>query len=85
MAFDRQQSNIPTSIGEIRIMIADSTGVASDMRAGFFVRVLNQNGDLYREIEGDLVPHLTTAQINGLIQFMHDLRILAISEILPNP
>jgi len=82
MAFDKQQPNTPTTIGEIRITIADPKGVTADMGAGFFVRVLNQNGELYRELSGDLVPHLTTAQINGLVQLMQALRALAVAEIL---
>ena len=85
MPFDRQQADTPASIGEIRITIADPDGVISNMGAGFFVRVLNQNGNLFKEMSGDLVPHLTTAQRDGLIQLMQDLRALAVSEILPAP
>lgn len=85
MPFDRQQADTPTSIGEIRITIADPDGVISHMGAGFFVRVLNQNGNSFKELTGDLVPHLTPAQVNGLVQLMQDLRALAVSEILPPP
>jgi hypothetical protein len=85
MPFDRQLPNTPTAIGEIRIMLADANGVAADMKAGFFVQVFNQNGELFREISGDLAPHLSTAQRNGLIQLMQDMRAKAVAEILPAP
>lgn len=83
MAFDRQINRTPAAIGPIRIKLDDPTGATAEMAATFFLTVLDQDGQVLKEIHGDLVPHLTTQQRNGLIQLMEDLRALAVAEILP--
>ena len=83
MAFDRQANRTPAAIGPLRIKLDDPTGVTVEMQALFHLSVLDQDGQVMKEIGGDLTPHLTPAQRSGLIQLMQDLRALAAAEILP--
>ena len=81
MAFEREQSIIPTSIGDISVTLTDIADPTAQS-AHFEVQVLAGNGCLMRLLRGDLVPHITAQQRQGLIDLMNDLRAQAESEIL---
>lgn len=49
--------------------------------ARYWVEVVMSDGSA-QILQGDLVPHLSGAQISGLIDFMADLRAKAEAEIL---
>lgn len=83
MAFEEQSSRVPTSIGPMKIKLFDLNGQPAGMSAAYTLEVLDQNGRELKVLSGDLVPHLTPAQINGLLQFMADLRAQAIAQVLP--
>lgn len=81
MAFDRENNQIPTSIGLLQITITDNP-VDQDT-ATFIVQVLDQDGNPYKALNGNLVPHLTPAQITALQSFMAALRTQAENQIIP--
>lgn len=73
----------PTSIGEIGITLYDVDGQAANHLAKYTVKILDQNGDVLKQISGNLKPHLTTAQTTAIVSFLSDMRAKAVSEILP--
>ena len=81
MAFPQEQPIVPTAIGDISVTLTDIADPAAQS-AQFEVQVLDGNGCLMRLLRGDLVPHITAQQRQGLIDFMNDLRAQAESEIL---
>lgn len=89
MAFDPAAPHVdtPTSIGEIRIIMFDPDGDPQNGSIRYGLVVLDQNGDPmpYSHSSGDLEPHLTPAQKQGLVDFMAAMRALAVAEIIPTP
>ena len=83
MAFTRQANNVPTSIGRIVIRLVDGDGTTGNQRTLFKVQVLNASGDEFETLTGNLVPHLTGAQITAIQDFLDDIRTQAENEILP--
>lgn len=83
MPFSQTPTKMPTSIGEITIVLKDPDGTNANRAIDGDVRVLDQNNKILRIWEGDLQPYLTQAQINGLITFLDDLRTQAAAELLP--
>jgi len=81
MAFNKEEPRIPAAIGDISVVLTDYSGV-DPSTARFEVQVLMQDGNIFKLIQGDLAPHLTSAQISGLMDFMDDMRAKAESEIL---
>jgi hypothetical protein len=57
-------------------------GVANVQGVSYAVRVGYSDGS-QRVLSGDLVPHLSQAQINGLLSFVAAMRTKAVDEILP--
>jgi hypothetical protein len=83
MAFPTQQAKIPSRIAaiEVRLYSPDPLG-EEQAGAHYAVQVVYSDGEV-RVVSGDLVPHLTQAQINALLAFMGDMRVKANEEILP--
>lgn len=81
MAFTPEKPRIPVAIGDIAVVLTDHDGVETD-EANYEVQILQADGSIFRLATGNLVPHLTTEQINGLKAFMADMRTLA-QELLP--
>jgi len=85
MAFDAEPTRTPTSIGNIIITLKDAVSPpsASPYQAAYFdIQIVFSDGT-YITRTGDLVPHITPAQRQGLIDFMDSLRTQAESEVLP--
>jgi len=89
MTFDKATTRTPVSIEDLSVVLTDYTenqaeeGEPEVYQTGRFeVQVKYSTGEI-KLIQGDLVPHLTTAQITGLMGFMDDMRAKAESEILP--
>jgi len=85
MAFDPEPTvnRIPTMLEHVIVTLQDSLIDGDNVQsAKFAVHVLDQDGSEIRTITGNLVPHLTQAQINGLQSFMVQLRAQATAEIL---
>lgn len=83
MAFVREPVKTPNAIGDIGIELFNpdptGTGVAG---ATYSVQVRYSDGSL-SVLTGNLVPHLTQAQINSLLAFTAAMRTKAVAEILP--
>ena len=75
---------IPEAIADISITLTDyiATDEPARQAAEYSVQVRYDN-DGIKVLTGDLVPHLTAAQITALMGFMDDLRVKAEAEILP--
>lgn len=50
--------------------------------AAFSMNVLDADGEIMKQYQGDLAPHLTANQRDGIIQLLNDLRTKAENEIL---
>jgi hypothetical protein len=88
MAFQQEANRIPTSIPYFEVRLIDNAsdpdaGIDIGKHARYQIRVVDQDGELLREVAGDLQPHLTGPQITGLLDFMTDLRTQIEAEILP--
>lgn len=83
MAFSKEPVRTPTGIAdiEVRLYSPDPTSEAQS-GASFAVQVRYSDGSV-KVLTGDLVPHLTTQQINSLLSFMAAMRTKAVAEILP--
>jgi hypothetical protein len=83
MAFSAEPVLTPTAIGEITVHLhsPDPTTI-DESRARYTVQVRYSDGST-RVVSGNLVPHLSQAQINGLLGFMDSMRVQAIAQILP--
>jgi hypothetical protein len=91
MAFDIAQTVTPTSIGGIRITLYENPngtlpdgGIGLIRTVSYEVEVLDQNNARMRTRGdiGNLIPHLTSQQMQALLQFMDDMRTKANAEIL---
>jgi hypothetical protein len=83
MAFSQESNRTPTSIGTIHVTLQDPDGVAGNRGARYVLEVEDQDGDVMRTLNGDLVPHLSSAQINAIQDFLDDIRAKAVNEVLP--
>ena len=86
MAFDRQDTIVAESIGRIMVTLSDApSGGGEDgsepIRTAQFDIVVEMSTG-HRRIRGNLVPHLTQAQIQALLDFMANLRTQAENQIL---
>ena len=83
MAFIKEQSKVPSSIGDISVVITDLEDPTENDQVHYSVQVLQTDGSIFRVATGNLVPHLTQNQINSLVAFMATLRAKAEAELLP--
>lgn len=83
MAFTKEPVRTPTAIADLEVTLfsPDPLGTAPS-GATFNVQVRYSTGEI-RNLTGDLVPHLTPAQITSLQNFMAAMRTKAVAEILP--
>lgn len=85
MAWSKEESKIPTSIGRIFIPLTDNDGVAANHIVTFNVEVLDQNGKVMEIRTGNLIPHLSSEWKATLIDFLGAMRAKANTDILPLP
>lgn len=81
MAFTKEPTRVPTAIGDMSVQMFTPAG-GGQGSSDFSIQVMYSDGTMQVKT-GNLVPHLTQAQINQLQAFMDALRTKAISEILP--
>ena len=84
MPLPQAVTRIPESIADLSVVLTDyiADGDQEARQEGRFeVQVVYNNGDI-KLIQGDLVPHLTSAQITALMGFLTSLRTKAEEEIL---
>lgn len=83
MAFTQEATRTPQAIADIEVRLFDPDPTGSGQpSAQYNVQVRLSDGSV-RVRSGDLQPHLTQAQINGLLAFMAAMRVKANDEILP--
>lgn len=84
MAFEVAQNVSPARVGDIEIRLYSPNPDSDDPpHAAYSVEVYFSDGSR-RMLHGDLSPHLTQQQINGLLSFMDALRTQANAQILPD-
>jgi len=79
-----QDSRVPTSIGEIGIALYNVDGQVANHMAKYNVKVLDQNGEVLKQLNGDLKPHLTTEQTTTIVNFLADMRTKVETQIIPD-
>jgi len=80
MAFEVEPVRTPEGIGSLRVtLLIERDGYKA---ARYAVEVAMDDGTFVTR-KGDLVPHLTQAEIQSLQAFMDDLGAKAEAEILP--
>ena len=85
MAFELEPTRTPTQILDIVIQLKDGAGgedFEPYQHARFIIDIGMSDGTVTTR-QGDLVPHITPAQRQALIDFMSGLRTQAEQEILP--
>lgn len=55
----------------------DYSALQRNRSIDYHITIYDINGNVLKKINGDLSPHLTQAQIDGLIGFDNDIRIKA--------
>jgi len=93
MPFPEIPPRTPAAIGRIRILLeqvpaytdADGNPVAEEKNVQYDIAILDQDGKRIAtpHDRGDLIPFLTVAQRNGLLNFINDIRAQAEAEFLP--
>ena len=77
MGFTPEQPEVPTSIGDISVILTDFISDEQTDNVKYEVQVLRADGSMFNLAQGNLVPHLTQTQISALQNFMADIRTLA--------
>lgn len=84
MAFDPQESKVPTEIGNMVVILKDAITSGEDpayQSAHFEIKIVMSDGSEVTR-RGDLVQHITTVQRQALMGFMNSLRTQAEDQIL---
>jgi len=85
MAFDKAESRMPVAIRDLSVVLVDYAAAGDQethQQARYEVQVEYDTGEI-KVMQGDLVPHITTAQIEALQGFIAGLRVQAEEQILP--
>ena len=82
MAFDKEGTRTPTSIGRKQLVITDEPVNLEDPLAMNYTVTVNFNNGETKTKSFNLRDHLTTAQINQLTNFMNTLSTKATTEII---
>ena len=77
MAFEPETPKVPASIGDLSVVLTDYIDAETTSTASYEVQLLQGDGSIFKLASGDLVPHLSAAQISGLLALMADLRTKA--------
>jgi len=81
MAFQPQPTITPTGIGALVVILKTDPDADDPQSAHFQIEIERSDGSR-KSLRGDLVPHITPAQRDGLLSFMASLRAQAEEEIL---
>lgn len=72
-SFDTAQARVPTSVEKLVVTLEVRDGAPNTYAGGYLFDVLDASGEPVDTRQGDLVPHLTTAQRDALKSFMDGL------------
>jgi len=81
--WNKEAVRTPTTIGSMEIVLKDKDGQAANHSAQYNIDVYDQNGNFMKRMEGNLRPHLTSAQLTTIVSFLAAMRTKAEEEILP--
>ena len=88
MTFERQDTVVQEpEIERIEVYLMRTTRPYNNgpaQKVTFQLHITDQNGVSMRELNGNLIPHLTSAQIATLISFMDEMWVKAEAEVLPD-
>lgn len=83
MTFSKESTRVPERIAALEVCLYSPDPLGTESAgATYSVQVVYSTGEV-RALTGNLVPHLTQAQINALTAFMDTMRVKANNEILP--
>jgi len=83
MTFAAEPVRIPVRIAAIEVCLYSPDPLGVEVSgANYSAQVVYSTGEV-RALTGNLVPHLTQAQVNSLLNFMSAIRAKAETEILP--
>ena len=77
MAFDPAAPKVPASIGDISVVLTGYISEDETDSAKYEVQVRDADGAMFAFEQGNLLPHLSAAQISGLVALMADVRAKA--------
>ena len=84
--FDKAISRTPVAIRDLSVVLVDYVATDEEhparQEARYEVQVEYSTGEIVVK-SGNLVPYITTAQINALKAFLTSLRAQAVTQILP--
>jgi hypothetical protein len=83
MAFIQEPVRTATAIGDLFVTLYDADPTSGEVDGASYRVLVKFNDGSIVVRTGDLVPHLTQAQISSLLGFMAVLRQKAIDEFLP--
>jgi len=83
MAFPQEPVRTPERISDIEVTLFSPDPTGPEQAGATYVVWVRPSDGSVRRVAGNLVPHLTQAQINALLSFMSDMRAKANAEILP--
>lgn len=83
MAFVKETSRTPNVIADISVELFDPAPGSVEIGAvTYSVQIIFSDGSVQVR-SGNLIPHLSQAQINSLLAFMATIRLKATAEFLP--
>ncbi len=77
MAFTKESSIVPTSIGDISFTVTDYEDIALTDAASYSVQIKDASGNIMSVKGGDLVPHLSATEISQLQSIAASVRTKA--------
>jgi len=88
MAFILEPGRVADGIGNIVVTLKDAVEVAGDnpqsaYQSARFELVVEFDDGSTKNKPGNLLPHITTAERDALMDFMTTLRARAVAQILP--
>ena len=81
MAFQPQPTITATGIGKMVVILKTDPDADDPQSAHYQIEIERSDGSR-KSLRGDLVPHITAAQRQGLMDFMASLRTQAEEQIL---
>lgn len=82
MAFPRQNSRVPTTVGPIQITLYDNDGTQGNASSTFQFTVFDAEGQPMKTVNGNLADHTTNAQKTTIWNFLQAMRTKATAEVL---
>ena len=83
MAFTTEPTITSTGIETMVVILKTNPLDPDEQQSAHFWLMVRRSDGSTKKISGDLVPHITVAQRDGLLAFMANLRDQAIAQVLP--